>query len=191
MKLAADPDAFPVRFAVIVPAEKLPEASLLTIVEAVFAFVAAVVSFTLVATAEAVLVPTLLTTVAPCVPVTSPTKLPVKLAADPDAFPVRFPVKAALTVDAIISLTVKSTAGLNSTTPDVVFLWNRSPSSPTTSKAILSRVIVPLMTRSPEVTETILSRIKVVLPEILRTLAVLNTVASVVVTSLVIRTKGL
>jgi hypothetical protein len=41
---AADPEAFPVSAAVIVPAAKLPLASLLTIVEAVFTDVAACTS---------------------------------------------------------------------------------------------------------------------------------------------------
>ena len=40
VKVAADPDALPVREAVIVPAEKLPDASRATIVEPVFALVA-------------------------------------------------------------------------------------------------------------------------------------------------------
>ena len=40
VKVAADPEAFPVSDAVIVPALKLPEASRATIVEAVFALVA-------------------------------------------------------------------------------------------------------------------------------------------------------
>lgn len=40
VNVAAEPDAFPVKAAVIVPAVKFPEASRATIVDAVFAFVA-------------------------------------------------------------------------------------------------------------------------------------------------------
>jgi hypothetical protein len=73
--------ALPFKFAVIVLAEKLPDASRLTIVLAVFAFVAALASTVAAATFAAVCPPTALTTVALCVPVTSPDNDPVKLIA--------------------------------------------------------------------------------------------------------------
>jgi len=71
--------ALPLSAAVIVPAEKLPEASRLTMVLAVLALVAALAAVVAEATLEAVCPPTVATTVAPCVPVTSPAKLPLKL----------------------------------------------------------------------------------------------------------------
>jgi len=70
--------ALPLSAAVIVPAEKLPEASRLTMVFAVLALVAALAAVVADATLAAVCPPTVATTVAPCVPVTSPAKLPVK-----------------------------------------------------------------------------------------------------------------
>jgi hypothetical protein len=56
--------AFPDKLAVMVPAEKLPDASLLTIVEAVLALVAALAKFAPEATFAAVTPPTVETTVA-------------------------------------------------------------------------------------------------------------------------------
>ena len=58
-------DASPVKLAVIVPAEKLPDASRFTIALAVLAFVAAFASNVAAATLAAVCPPTALTTVAP------------------------------------------------------------------------------------------------------------------------------
>lgn len=55
--------AVPVKFAVMVPAEKLPEESRFTIVDAVFAFVAAFAKTVAAATFEAVCPPTVETTV--------------------------------------------------------------------------------------------------------------------------------
>jgi hypothetical protein len=63
----------------MVPAAKLPEASLLTIVEAVFALVAALARFAPEATLVEVTPPTVETTVADWVPVTSPDSEPEKL----------------------------------------------------------------------------------------------------------------
>ncbi len=65
----------------IAPAEKLPDASRLTIALAVLAAVAALASTVAAATLLAVCPPTVLTTVAPCVPVTSPLRDPEKLVA--------------------------------------------------------------------------------------------------------------
>lgn len=56
--------AFPLKLPVIVPAVKFPEESLFTIVEAVFALVAALAKTVAVLTAEAVEPPTEATTVA-------------------------------------------------------------------------------------------------------------------------------
>src|SRR5207244_1439393 len=70
--------ALPLRAPVIVPAEKLPLASRLTIVLAVLALVAALASAAPPATFAAVCPPALETTVAACVPVTSPARLPEK-----------------------------------------------------------------------------------------------------------------
>jgi hypothetical protein len=86
--------AFPDKFAVMVPAAKLPEASLLTIVDAVFKFVAALARVVADAMFAADWLPTKDTTVAPCVPVTSPERDPVKLVAEVavDAFPLRLAV---------------------------------------------------------------------------------------------------
>lgn len=74
--------ALPVRLAVMVPAEKLPEESLLTIVEAVLVLTAAFASNSAECTSAAAEPPTDETTVAPWVPVTSPTKEPLKLVAE-------------------------------------------------------------------------------------------------------------
>lgn len=73
--------ALPLRSAVIVPAEKLPEASRLTMVLAVLLFVAALAAPAPLATLAALAPPILLTTVADCVPVTSPESVPLKLVA--------------------------------------------------------------------------------------------------------------
>src|SRR5579863_3545275 len=73
--------ALPLKLAVIVPAEKLPDASRYTMVLGVLAFVAAFANTAPDATFAAVCPPTVLTTVAPCVPVTSPSKDPEKLVA--------------------------------------------------------------------------------------------------------------
>ena len=70
---------FPVRFAVIVPAAKLPEASRLTMVLAVFALVAALAATVARLTFAAVDPPTVTTTVAPWGPETLPDKEPEKL----------------------------------------------------------------------------------------------------------------
>jgi hypothetical protein len=88
------PVTFPVRFAVTVPAEKLPSASLRTIVEAVLEFVAAFARTDPEATFEAVWPPTLATTVEDWVPVTSPEREPEKLVevVEVVAFPDRFAV---------------------------------------------------------------------------------------------------
>src|ERR1051325_11663773 len=67
--------------AVTVPAVKLPEASRLTMVLAVFALVAALAALAPLATAAAASCPTLATDVALRVPVTSPLKLPLTLEA--------------------------------------------------------------------------------------------------------------
>ena len=61
----AVPVTLPTKFAVIVPAEKLPEEFRFTIVLAVLAFVAALASIVAAATLLAVCPPTKLTTVAP------------------------------------------------------------------------------------------------------------------------------
>src|SRR5579863_496229 len=74
-------DALPVKFAVIVVALKLPDASRLTIALFVSALVAALASTVPAATLAAVWPPTKLTTVALCVPVTSPASEPEKLPA--------------------------------------------------------------------------------------------------------------
>jgi hypothetical protein len=71
------PVTFPVRLAVMVPAEKLPEASRLTMVEAVLALVAAVVSLTEVAILAAVLDPTVATVGLGKLPLKSPPAAPV------------------------------------------------------------------------------------------------------------------
>jgi hypothetical protein len=100
-------DAVPVKFAVIVPAAKLPDASLFIIVDAVFASVAALAKIAPAATLAAAAPPTLDTCVAPCVPVTSPASEPVNDPAEVavDAFPVRvpvtLPVKLAVIVPAV------------------------------------------------------------------------------------------
>jgi hypothetical protein len=88
------PVTLPVKFAVIVPAVKLPDPSRLTIVDAVFALVAPLARLAPVATLAAVTPPTLATTVAPCVPVTSPLSEPVSDPAEVavDALPVKFAV---------------------------------------------------------------------------------------------------
>ena len=64
---------------VMLPAEKLPLTSRLTMVLAVLALVAALAALAPAATFAAVCPPTLETTVMPCVPVTSPLRLPEKL----------------------------------------------------------------------------------------------------------------
>lgn len=64
-----------------VPAVKFPDSSLLTIVLAVLALVAALAALAPPATLAAVCPPTVVTTVAPCVPVTSPARLPLKFVA--------------------------------------------------------------------------------------------------------------
>src|SRR5579863_10017000 len=74
-------DALPVKFAVIVVALKLPDASRLTIALFVSALVAALANTVAAATFAAVCPPTKLTTVALCVPVTSPASEPEKLPA--------------------------------------------------------------------------------------------------------------
>jgi hypothetical protein len=73
------PVAVPVKLAVIVPAEKFPEESRFTIVEAVFKLVAAFAASSAECTLAALLPPTEATTVLDCPPVTSPLKLPVKV----------------------------------------------------------------------------------------------------------------
>jgi hypothetical protein len=118
---AEEPDTSPVtlpmRAADTVPAEKLPEASLATMAEAVFKLVAVVAELLTFPAVEIVanfvstmpaLADTLelstepgAMTVADCVPVTSPLREPVKEAAEPDTFPVTFPVSAAVTVLAV------------------------------------------------------------------------------------------
>lgn len=90
--------ALPDKLAVIVPAEKLPEASLLTMVEMVFKFVAAFARFAPEATFAAVTPPTVETTVADWVPVTSPESEPVKLVEFVEV--VAFPDKLAVIVPA-------------------------------------------------------------------------------------------
>ena len=84
LKLAAEMvavAALPVRFAVMVPAEKLPLASRATMVLAVFALVAALALVAPWATFAALTPPTWETTVAVWLPVTSPASAPVKLLA--------------------------------------------------------------------------------------------------------------
>ncbi len=71
--------ALPNKLPVISPATKLPPASRLTIVFAVFEDVAALARIVAAFTFAAVDPPTVETTVAPCVPVTSPASAPVKL----------------------------------------------------------------------------------------------------------------
>jgi hypothetical protein len=83
--------ALPERVAVMMPAAKLPEASLLTIVEGVFEPVAAFARVAPEATLEALDPPTEVTTVADCVPVTSPAREPEKLVVE-EAFPIKFAV---------------------------------------------------------------------------------------------------
>ena len=75
------PVELPTKFAVIVPALKLPDPSLFTIVLAVLELVDALAKAVAAPTFAAVWPATKLTTVAFCVPVTSPDKLPVKLPA--------------------------------------------------------------------------------------------------------------
>ena len=72
-------DALPFRLAVIMFAEKLPDASLFTIVDAVLEEVAAFAANSAECIFAALDPPTNDTTVADCVPVTSPDKEPVKL----------------------------------------------------------------------------------------------------------------
>lgn len=74
-------DAAPVKEAVIVLAEKLPEPSRRTMVPPVLRLVAAFAAVVAEATLAADWPPTVLTTVAPCVPVTSPAKEPLKFVA--------------------------------------------------------------------------------------------------------------
>jgi len=77
-----NPEPLPLMLpAEMAPAEKLPEASLFTIVFAVFALVAALAAVVPEETVAADTPPTLETTVALCVPVTSPDKEPEKLLA--------------------------------------------------------------------------------------------------------------
>lgn len=83
--------ALPIKFAVIVPAAKLPEASLLTIADAVFRLVAELAEVAPLATFAALTPPTEATTVADCVPVTSPDRDPEKLVVEV-AFPIKFAV---------------------------------------------------------------------------------------------------
>lgn len=102
-KLAAVPAvvadvAFPLKLAVMVPAEKLPEASLRTTVEAELALVAELASETPEATLAADCPPTEETTVADWVPVTFPERDPEKLTAKVALLAV--PVKLAVTVPA-------------------------------------------------------------------------------------------
>ena len=85
--------ALPERVAVMVPAEKLPDASLLTMVDAVLVEVAALAAMVAVFTADAVDPPTVATTVAPWVPVTSPEREPEKLVAVPVRFAVIVPAE--------------------------------------------------------------------------------------------------
>jgi hypothetical protein len=73
--------ALPLRFAVIVPAMKLPDASRRTIAFGVLLFVAPLAALTPAATFAAVTPPTDVTVVAPWVPAMSPEKVPVKLVA--------------------------------------------------------------------------------------------------------------
>jgi len=89
--------ALPLKFAVIIFAIKLPDASRLTIASVVFALVASFASTAPAATFAAVWPPTSLTTVALCVPVTSPLKAPVKLVA----------VVAVAAVVAVVALPLK------------------------------------------------------------------------------------
>jgi hypothetical protein len=96
--------ALPLKFAVIVPAAKLPDASRFTSVLTVSALVAAFAAVVAVATFAAVWPPTVLTTVALCVPVTSPLNDPVKFVAVVAVVAVvalvAFPVKFAVIVPA-------------------------------------------------------------------------------------------
>jgi len=90
-------EAFPFRVPVIVPAEKFPDTSLLTIVEAVLTEVELFARFAPVATLEAETPPTVETTVLVCVPVTSPDKFPEKFVdvtevVEEEALPTRFAV---------------------------------------------------------------------------------------------------
>ena len=80
------------------PAAKLPDASRLTIVLAVFRLVAALANTVAAATFAADCPPTKLTTVAPCVPVTSPSNEPEKLVAVVAV--VALPLKLAVIVEA-------------------------------------------------------------------------------------------
>src|SRR5471030_1180433 len=73
--------ALPARLPVMVPAEKLPEASRLTISLAVLALAAALAATAPPATLAADWPPTVATTVEPCDPVTSPASEPEKLLA--------------------------------------------------------------------------------------------------------------
>ena len=77
------PLTLPARLAVMVPAEKSPEASRLTRVAAVLALVAALAAAAPAATLAALRLPTVATVVAPWVPVTSPARLPEKLVTPP------------------------------------------------------------------------------------------------------------
>jgi hypothetical protein len=90
--------AFPVREAVMVPAEKLLDPSLLTIALAVLAEVAALPRTAAAPTFAPVWPPTEDTTVAPDVPVTSPTNAPEIAAADVAV--VALPVSVAVMVPA-------------------------------------------------------------------------------------------
>ena len=92
-------EAFPLKLAVIVPARKLPLASLKTTADAVLALVGAIPLI-------------LVTVVAPCVPLTSPMSPPVKLV-DVTAFPFKLAV--------IVPARKLPLASLN-TTDDAVFV---------------------------------------------------------------------
>ena len=86
------PVTLPARFAVIVPAVKLPEPSRITIRFETLVLVALLAALAPVAMLPAVWPPTKLTTVPPWVPVTSPASVPVKPAAVPEVLPVTLPV---------------------------------------------------------------------------------------------------
>jgi hypothetical protein len=126
---AALPEVFPVREAVIVPAEKLPLTSLATIALTVLALVAVVAELATLPTVEIVAslestIPALVfiielmttpgaITVADCAPVTFPARDPVKEVVLPEVFPTR---------EAVIKLAVKLPPASLATIDDAVLL---------------------------------------------------------------------
>jgi hypothetical protein len=132
--------AFPDKLAVMVPALKLPDASLFTIVETVFALVAALARFAPDATFAAVTPPTVETTVADWVPVTSPAREPEKfvevvaVVAFPDKVAVMVPAEKLpeASLRTIAEAVFKFVAAFASTEPEATLAAVCPPTEDTT-----------------------------------------------------------